>query len=330
MHVSNLIKTIFICIVGLVINGCGSSPRQPEWVNKPSTNYPSIKYLSSVGEADSREIAASRARANLSQIFQVAIKDNGQDFSQATVSSINDKQQVDNKQRAARFVNTEAQHVLEGTEIIEYWQSEEEQVFSLAVLEKEPASQRFSKTVRTADHQIDQLIDYASNNASNPIVALRALEKARISQVERDNVNRNLMITAGKGINGRYSVEEIEGVIRKALSTLYVSINADDENIKAELESSAAGLGIQQKAQSSYVLSSKLDVEPLQQNQGWWWLRGSLELELENNGETIAKQRWPIKASSTEAGMVKLRFRDTVNNKIGSQLYDMLTTTPGE
>ncbi len=328
MHSSMLIKTVCLFLITLIVSACGNSSRQPEWLDKPSTNYPADQYLSAVGEADSRDAATARARANLSQVFQVSIRDSSQDFSQAISFNSNGQQQIDNQQRAARFVNTEAQQVLEGSEIIEYWQSTSGKIFSLAVLERKPASRRFRDTVRAADRKTADLIDYASNDAPNPVAALRALESARLNQVKRDNANRNLTVTAGKGISGRYSGEKIESLIRQALATLAFSIHADNNTLQTELENAVAGLGIQQQAQSSYVLSSKLDTEALQQKQGWWWLRGSLELALINNGETIAKQRWPIKESSVEKTMVRQRLRDSVNSKMGGYLYEMLTTKP--
>ncbi|MEE8059847.1 MAG: LPP20 family lipoprotein [Pseudomonadales bacterium] len=328
MYTAVSLKTVNLFILSLVLSACGSYARQPDWVDKPSTDYPADTYLSTVGEADNREAADSRARANLGQIFRVAIKDSSQDFSQAIVSNSDGQQQVANQQRAARFVSTEARQVLEGTEIVAYWSSPLGKVYSLAVLEKATASRRFREHLRAADRQTVDLVGYASDQAPNPVVALRALESARLSQVERDNANRNLMITAGKGVAGRYSGEKIVGLIRQALATLQFTVSADDRIIQAELENAVASLGIQQVVQSSYVLSSKLDIEPLQQKQGWWWLRGSLQLELANSGETIAKQRWPIKQSSTEKGLTKQRLQDAVNKKLSGYLYDMLTMTP--
>lgn len=330
MNTSISVRALLCLTLSLLLSACGGNSRQPDWLDKPSTNYPADKFLSSVGEADTREAASSRARANLSQIFQVAIKDSSEDFSQAIISGSGSLKKIETQQRAARFVSTEARQVLEGTEIIEYWQSPEGKIYSLAVLEKTAASRRFRDSVRGADRKTADLIEYASEKAPNPVAALRALESARINQVKRDNANRNLSVTSGKGISGRYSGEKIESLIRQALSTLQFSINADDTIIQPELENAAASLGIQQSQTSSYKLSSKLDTEPLKKIQGWWWLRGSLELELSNNGETIAKQRWPIKESSTEKGVAKQRVRDAVNKKLGSNLYQMLTTTPSQ
>jgi hypothetical protein len=315
---------VSFCI--LLLSACAQNSRQPDWVDKPFSDYPADQYLSAVGEARTREAAAARARANLSRVFQVAIKDSSQDFSEAIVTTNNNGQQVNNQQRAARFVNSEAAQVLEGTEIIEYWQSPEGDIFSLAVLEKSSASRRFRGAIRAADVKVAALLSYASDKAPNPVVALRALEKARLMQLERDNSNRNLAVTAGKGMISSHSSERIENVIRQALASLSFAVKADDNLMQGELESAVAGLGIQQRDQSEYVLSSKIDTQPLQKKQGWWWLRGSLELSLNYEDETIARQRWPVKQSALDKGMVQQRLRDAVNKKLSSNLYQMLTS----
>ncbi len=315
---------IILLIVAL-LGACSSAEQQPQWVDNPAAGHPPEQFLSAIGEADNRETAASRARANLAQIFQVAIKDSQQDFSQAIVASSGGQQATDNQLRVARFVNTDAQQVLEGTDIISYWESAEGKVFSLAVLEKTTASRRFRENIRNADRKTNELIAYASDQAPNPVAALRALEEARVTQVERNNSNRNLAITAGKGISARYSAEDIAALIRNALSTLQFAIRADDQLTQSELENAAASLGIQSVANSSYQLSSKMDKEPLQQKQGWWWIRGSLELELSQSNDTLAKQRWPIKQSSMEVGMAQQRLRDAINKKLPGYLYQMLT-----
>ncbi|ARN74248.1 LPP20 family lipoprotein [Oceanicoccus sagamiensis] len=319
--------TVYLLIVAL-LGACSTSDQQPQWIDNAAVDYPAEKYLTAIGEADNRETAAGRARANLAQIFQVAIKDNQQDFSQAIVNNSQGQSTSDNQLRVARFVNTQAQQVLEGTDIVSYWESPEGKVFSLALLDKAAASRRFRESIRDADRKTRELIEYASNQAPNPVAALRALEEARLSQLERDNSHRNLMVTAGKGINSPYSSDEVTALIRNALSTLQFAISADDSQIQSELGNAAASLGVQLVPASVYQLSSTLDTEPLQQKQGWWWIRGSLELELRQAEATLAKQRWPIKQSSMEAGMAQQRLRDTVNKKLPSYLYQMLTATP--
>ncbi|WP_101758201.1 LPP20 family lipoprotein [Oceanicoccus sp. KOV_DT_Chl] len=69
-----------------------STHQQPDWINNPAAHYPANQYLTALGEGSSREQASQRGRANLSQIFRVAITDSSKDFSQALVNqNTNDK-----------------------------------------------------------------------------------------------------------------------------------------------------------------------------------------------------------------------------------------------
>ncbi|MFA7556092.1 MAG: hypothetical protein WCY88_17755, partial [Spongiibacteraceae bacterium] len=92
-------------------------------------------------------------------------------------------------------------------------------------------------------------------------------------------------------------------------------------------QGAVSSLGIQASAVSNYQLVGDLDLEPLQQKQGWWWLRGSLELKLMDGDHAIVKQRWPVKASSVDQGMVGQRLADSINSKLAVYLYQMLTVT---
>ena len=186
-----------ILILGFVLTACSGA--QPEWVNKPTEQYPQQRYLSAVGEADDRSTADDRALANLAKIFEVAISDRSMDFSQARVSVDQSGLAASNVQSASRYVSTEAKQILEGAQLVESWQRQEGKTYSLAVLEKSPATRRFRDAVRGADRQIDDRVNYASQQAPNPVVALAALEQARKIENQRSNLNRKRAIVSGKG-----------------------------------------------------------------------------------------------------------------------------------
>ncbi len=328
----------------LLLSGCASTGR-PAWLDNAATDYPKEQFLSAIGEGESRALAATRARANLSQIFQVAISDRGLDTAQSIISENADgERQIDSQQQAQRTISTDARQVLEGSDIVEYWQSSEGTVYSLAVLNRAEASTRFRKAINKADQTSGALLAY-SRQASNPVVALRSLEQARLSQLESDNALRNLNITAPQNTASRFSSQGILSLIRQRLAQLDVTIAAPDPVLQSELENAAKALGMPLSNQAKYQLSAKLDLDPLQQKQGWWWLRGSLEMALTekanadqnttnqdtvnhstmNHSTTLAKKRWPVKQSSTDKSVVAQRLKDGLNQQLTTYLYQMLT-----
>lgn len=313
-----------LALIGLV--ACSSTAKRPDWVDNPSSDHPQKQYLSAVGDAENREIAAERARANLAKIFEVAVQDSSMDFSLAAVETSNGESQVSNTQLAGRYVAAFADQVLQGVKVVEYWEDEDGINHSLAVLEKAPAARRFREQVRNLDRAAEQAVTFAEKEAGNPVAALTALEEARKSQLERDALNRNLVIVAGKGLNAANSAETLAQKIKSALALLQFEVAADEPQMKQALQGAVAALGIQSNVSSAYVLSGKLDMEPIERKTRWYWMGGSLELSLEKSGEVLAKQRWPLKVSATEEGMVMQRAKDQLANGMPRKLYELLTT----
>ena len=311
-----------------MLSACAGGGSQPEWVNQPNKAYPDQQYLHAVGEADNRDTSADRARGNLAKIFEVAVNDRSLDFSQA--SSVSEGQQTTtrNEQNSSRFVSSEAQQVLEGSEIAESWQNEQGRSYSLAVLNKSAAAKRFRMDIERADQQTRDLVAYADKQANTAVASLRALEQARKLQHKRDNSNRNLSIVGHKVYASNYPSATLEKMLRDNLSMLSFTLKSPEGNLDKELANAINRLGIQQAENSQYVLQALLDHDGVEKKQGWYWQRGSLVLTLSWKGEVIAKQRWPYKVSATDKSMVDQRSRDWVNQSLSKQLYELLTQPP--
>ena len=318
------IRIITTLLLGLVLTACSS--KQPDWVDNPGEEFPQKHYLSAVGEADDRSTADDRALANLAKIFEVAISDRSLDFSQARVSADQSGSTVSNVQTASRYVTTEARQILEGAQLVESWQGEDGKTYSLAVLEKAPATRRLREAVRGADRQIADRVNYASQQAPNAVVALAALEQARKIETERSNLNRNLAVVSGKGIKASHDQASLENMLRNALATLHFDAEADSPELQQTLEAAIGRLGITLDGNAPYRLFATLDTEPVQLKQGWYWLRGSTQLNLQYQGETLAKKRWPLKVSAVEQGMVEQRAKDKLSEQMADYLYELITS----
>ena len=313
-----------ILVLGFVLAACSSN--QPDWLDTPAEQYPPQRYLSAVGEADDRSTADGRALANLAKIFEVAIKDHSLDFSQARMSSDQSGSAANNIQTTSRYVTTEARQVLEGAQLVESWQAEEGKTYALAVLEKAPAERRFRGGVRSADRQIEDRVKYASQQAPNPVAALAALEQARKIENQRSNLNRNLSVVSGKGIKAHHDQASLEKLLRNALVTLHFHAVADSPQLQQSLESAIGALGITLDKDARYQLIASMDTEPVQNKQGWYWLRGSTEMSLIYHGEALAKKRWPLKVSATDEGMVEQRAKDKLSEQMPTYLYELITS----
>ncbi|CAN0597259.1 unnamed protein product, partial [Ectocarpus sp. 12 AP-2014] len=187
---------LLVVLSVLAMTACSSIPDRPEWLNNPESAYPAATHLSATGSADDRQRASDRAISNLAKIFEVSVQERSTDFSSAQMNAGPGQLQITNEQRVTRAVSTETQQVLQGARVVEYWDDNNNpgRVHALAVLAKQPAASRFRQSILTSDREIKDLIRYASVTANNPISALNALKRARSAQIQRDQLNENLMI----------------------------------------------------------------------------------------------------------------------------------------
>ena len=329
------LASLLVVLSALVIVACSSTPERPAWLDNPDSSYPAATHLTATGSADNRQTAADRAISNLAKIFEVNVQERSTDFSSARVNAGQGQLQITNEQKVTRAVSTETNQVLQGAQVVEYWdiepgENQQERVYALAVLAKQPAASRFRQSILAADREIRDLIRYASVTANNPLSALSALKRARSAQIQRDQLNQRLMIVAdGRSITGQYDQAAVDTLIRNALGTLPISVQAGDPSVKAELQRALTELGVKTVAQSAYVLRGFTDLAPVSEQQGWFWLRGSYELILQHEGVVMARKRWPVKISATDPALLQQRARDELNRKLPGYVFELLSSEPG-
>lgn len=318
-----------LCLLVVWLAACSGSQRQPDWIDNPQTAYPPAAYMSAVASADDRATAADRALANLAKVFAVAVSETSEDSSSAQQVMVEGSRQVTNSQSVSRQLAVETSKVLEGAVVSEYWQSPEGRVYALATLQKAPAANRFRSAILAADRDVQQLIDYASQTADNPVAAMRALTSARLQQQRRDALNQDLMIVAdGQGVSSRYDSAGVEALLRDALAELRITVVAQSDSLAAEMQRALAQLGVQVVGESNLRLAGSLDLAPVEAKNGWFWQRGSYELIFADGTEVLAKRRWPLKVSATESGLLGSRLRDELNRQLPDRVIELLSSQP--
>lgn len=313
----------------LLIAACSAAPQPPQWLDQPQLQYPADRYLSAVASADDRQSASDRALSNLAKIFEVQVSETTLDFSSAQRRSEGEHAVVVNDTKVSRAITTETKQLMRGAQVVEFWQHPDGTVSALAILARQPAAAQLRQQILAADQQAADLVTYASSAADNPVAALNALKKARQTQVIRDRQNAQLQILgAGQGVVGRYDLAGIDRLVRGALATLPVRVVAEDPSVQAELQRGLALLGVKVVEHGRYTLTGFTDTAPVEQRQGWFWLRGAFELVFQDESRVLAKQRWPIKLSATDEAMVYQRAKDQINQQLPQYLFELLSSEP--
>lgn len=328
--INKLFSSSVIAATAILLSACSSTPEAPAWLDGADVNYPTNVYLTASGQAQSSSVADNRALANLAKIFEVSIADESIDFSEASISQSNASgstvRQVENKQTLSRFVNTQAQQVLQGTSIVERWQDPVTgQQSSLAVMKKAPAAALFMQSIRAADEQTNAAVKYAEQQAPNPLIALSALESARERQITRLNDNNNLRVVTGNDVNVLYSVETLTQMIKTRLAALAFATSATDEQALLSLQSGAAEVGVQLQDDSQYQLVLTLNKGAVEQRQAWYWLQGNVVLNVMDGDKSIANKRWPFKISAQSEQLLEQRLAVKLNAALPDYVYQVLT-----
>src|SRR6478609_9089312 len=83
MSAKSMSLTVLMCLRLLmaVSHGCGwSRSNVPSWIQGASPEYPAERYLTGVGQAESRTVAGERAYGAVAKIFKAEITAQSQDW----------------------------------------------------------------------------------------------------------------------------------------------------------------------------------------------------------------------------------------------------------
>ncbi|SES64168.1 LPP20 family lipoprotein [Thalassotalea agarivorans] len=313
----HLIKRLTWLVLAAMLVACQSTSA-PDWVSNPEESFDTNKYLSAVGEGSNNEQASQRALANLSKIFSVSIVEKQIDSS--TFSTRNQSTDVN----VSRFISTNAQKELEGAKIAEYFRQENGSVFAVATLDKAQAATKFKQDIAVLDERVNEQLLYAANKAPNVFRALAAIEKAYLSQQARDNINRDLILVADKGMPAQHSVNSIETLYRNKLAGLAVQVDANSPELQSQVSAAVSQLGAAVVAESPLVITANFDNQPVLQEQGWYWLRGSLNLTATEDGVSTSKNRYDVKVSAQQESMLDKRLKDKMSESMMDYLLALV------
>ncbi len=316
-------RTVLIMSLGIVLfcAGCARQAARPDWVGGDSTTYPASRYLLGRGQGDSQQVAADRARAELAKIFRVAITDETVD-TQAVTTIIKDKKlQREQRTAAIRTVVTTADEILEGIEIAKQWQDPQTQShYALAVLLRARTAQILRQRIAERDQLTEQYMAQAGGDDN--LGKAGAIARALHAQRERSVLQQQLAIVeiSAPSVAPRRSVAELQAQLEGVLGQTRIAARIEGDPVDGlqEILASAlaqSGFAVAESGQGQYVALASLALEDLGKREGWYWLKGTLELKLsEMPGERMRGiKRWDIKVSAQQRSVAQQRARDQVD-----------------
>jgi len=322
---------IYLFLLGVfIISGCASKgSNQPDWIYGNSSKYPPAKYLSGKGQDKYQAVARDRARADLAKIFEVRIQEQSEDKTRANRQTENGKTSLKLEASASRNISSRTDQIISGIEIAETWQDKASKQFHvLAVLDRMKAGNILRDNINQLDDVTSQAIRRA-RQSDNLLRKIGLAHTALQAQLEREIYDKQLKIVdySGRGLSSPYNLATLASdrdALLKRLS-IRTRISADpigglDDTLKAAV--SAAGFTPANDSKAGYILDAKLVLSENKDAQGWYWQRGTLEINLVQAGSQQAQgsKRWNIKESSQDRAISKKRVRDRIDKILKTEL----------
>lgn len=326
-------KITLLCSLLLLMTACAGTTKNhittPDWVTGESKHHPKSLYLTGQGMGISQHDAKDRARADLAKQFQVAVQERSQQSQQFQSQTQGGETSRTLEQKISRNLMTFTSQSLEGIEIAQQWHDKEQnQYHALAVLSRNKAKQQFSQQVSTLDKEIQQHLAQAKRETQN-LYKAGAAHKTLDKQVKRMALQRSLQVVdqSGRGIPSPVTLTALKQIRNEFLGRIKLSTQASNKELTRILKSETTKAGFQVLDDNSgdytLVLSSNLD--PMFVENDWHWLRGTLELRLEeSDGNTVGVQRWPLKVSATTEQRARQRMVDSIQQTLANDLLEKI------
>ena len=304
----------------------------PTWVSGSSQHYPSSLYLTGQGTGLTLNDAKERARADLAKQFQVAVQERSHQSQQFKSQQIQGETSRSLNQQVSRSLLSYTSRSLEGVEIVQQWHNKQSnQYYALAALSRPKANQQFSQQISSLDKEIQHALDQARQE-TNVLRKASLVQNAIEAHRQRMEIQRSLQVVdpTGRGIPTTMTLTELQKTQKEFISQIKLSsevVEATDDSLPRMLDAeiSRAGFTMSSPGKADYQLILETFLDPVIREQGWFWLRGTLELRLtQPTGNNVGVQRWPLKVSATTEPRAKQRLVDAIQEILAKELPSTL------
>ncbi len=316
------IPAFIVCIMLFWPNQAVSKER-PDWVEGAASDYPNELYITATASASERERAMQRALAKLSQLFETHIYDDASMQAGTRVTGSDDEESLIRKLALDRRVDLGSDTVISGARIADTWKDDEVFVYhALAVLERREAASLIEQELTRIDQETETQLN-SSRSEQDVLLAMSALNRAIHLQLERRSIQNMLRIvdTSGVGRPSPYNLADLSADLDRQLLSLRIGAATDKDSmgkLEALLRSAMGNAGFPAQLKGTdFTLVASFDVQDLGQHEGWYWMRGKLELKLVGrDGKIRGRKEWPLKASALHHHDAESRLVSQLGEKL--------------
>ena len=328
----------FSLAIMLLLSACATTKdngkQQPDWVNGTSSHYPASQYLIGRGAAANLDDAKDRARADLAKVFEVGITAESSDIQtfERVSAGNNGASESKGQLQISRNIQTRTDRVISGIEIADLWKDPQSGTqYALAVLRRLQAAQTLRDDIDRLDEATRLYVD-KTNAEKDPLKRIASASRAVEAQVERASAQRSLQVidVTGRGVPPPWPLAKLRSereTLIQDLTLVTRGSGPDGDSIHDILDGavSAAGFTIKSPGQAKFTLTAALDIGDIEQREGWYWKKGTLEISLSDSDNKVrGTRRWNIKSSALSKNDAQRRALDQVDKILKGDLRAVL------
>ena len=227
-----MILGVWVCILAV---GCAWFGREnpPEWIMSPHQSYPAERYLTGIGEAESREQAEKRAYAAVARVFSAQVKTQSMDHETYSIQESGERSQTRRELQLDQRTQVTTSKVLENVKVLDVWyQPSTRHYWALAGLDRQQAEQAILERLQEWDTKIANMINQGRTHPQK-IQQIRGYKQAINLLADRNTLNADLRVirSSGESLLPSYGIPEIQREFMDFVANhLVISVVMEGEN----------------------------------------------------------------------------------------------------
>ncbi len=326
-------QLFLLWFIGLFTACTTSGSKQPDWINAASEKYPANTYLLGRGQSEHRALAQDRARADLSKIFQLRIIEESEDAVKFESQAVAGVSSGTTSASASRYITTQTDQLVEGIRIAELWQDPASKQFhALAVMDRNQAANDLRQAIQNQDTATEHEIMFARQQTALFRQLAHASQAVDI-QTSRAENQRVLKIIdpTGIGIPPVFNLAGLRADRDSLLQRVHIELKLLNDpigGIESILQGALSQAGFRHisGSRAEYRLEADLQLDGFPDDRGWFWYRGSLQVNLLNQDtdQSQGSHRWDIKVASQNPDTAAQRARNAIDKTLTAELRDVI------
>jgi hypothetical protein len=214
--------------------GVALCAERPSWVEGTSAEWPQSRYLTGVGSGDERDVAETRARAELARTFVARVESAISSEEQESSRSRSGKTETEHSITARDATQISTSGEIEGTTIAAVWTDPAtRRVYALAVLDRQKALAALLVRLGEIDTMVEKVLEIAPAASDRVGVAMTFLKLKEQARLRAPLVAQVRVLSPGTDPGKRVDYAAIMTRTDKALAALRVAI---PRGLEAEVE----------------------------------------------------------------------------------------------